>query len=292
MWRGVVGLALICVITVAVAGCAGPNEKPIITVTDQQGVVESRTVTIGYVNERLLHMPPAMLPGGEGDEAKLAFLNEIVRKELLVMAGYRLGISEDENAWAVDQAYAANARYLARLQVEGRQIINQLVTEDRMGVLVIGHPYHHDPGFNHGILEELQVRGYPVLCIESLPTDRAFLEPLFGKEETLRIDDVWMRNFNRNTNLKIWAAKVASRHPNLALIDLSSFKCGHDAPTYSYIESILDRSGTPHFLFHDIDQNKPRASLQIRIKTIDYFLRLEEKKLRAMDRADAYPQPQ
>ncbi len=95
MWRGVVGLALICVITVAVAGCAGPNEKPIITVTDQQGVVESRTVTIGYVNERLLHMPPAMLPGGEGDEAKLAFLNEIVRKELLVMAGYRLGISED-----------------------------------------------------------------------------------------------------------------------------------------------------------------------------------------------------
>ena len=199
----------------------------------------------------------------------------------------RLGISEDENAWAVDQAYAANARYLARLQADGRQVINQLVTEDRMGVLVIGHPYHHDPGLNHGILEELQVRGYPVLCIESLPTDRAFLEPLFGKEETLRIDDVWMRNFNRNTNLKIWAAKVASRHPNLAIIDLSSFKCGHDAPTYSYIESILDRSETPHFLFHDIDQNKPRASLEIRIKTIDYFLRLEEKKLRAMDRASA-----
>ena len=202
----------------------------------------------------------------------------------------RLGISEDENAWAVDQAYAANARYLARLREGGRRIINQLVTEDRMGVLVIGHPYHHDPGFNHGILEELQVRGFPVLCIESLPTDRDFLDPLFGpggQDDALRIDDVWMRNFNRNTNLKIWAAKVAARHPNLALIDLSSFKCGHDAPTYSYIESILDRSETPHFLFHDIDQNKPRASLDIRIKTIDYFLRLEEKKLRTMNRADA-----
>ncbi len=202
----------------------------------------------------------------------------------------RLGITAAENAWAVRQAYAANASYIARLQEAGRQVISQLEAEGRMGVLVIGHPYHHDPGLNHGILEELQVRGYPVLCIESLPTDRAFLGPLFGEEsedEALRIDDVWMRNFNRNTNLKIWAAKVASRHPNLALIDFSSFKCGHDAPTYSYVESILDTSETPHFLFHDIDQNKPRASLEIRLKTIDYFLKLEEKKLRTIDRAAA-----
>ena len=202
--------------------------------------------------------------------------------ELLEYFQERLGITKDENAWAVDQAYAANARYIAKLQDDGRRMINQLVAEDRMGILVIGHPYHHDPGLNHGILEELQVRGFPVLCIESIPTDPAFLGPLFGGEEesaALQIHDIWTRNFNRNTNLKIWAAKVASRHPNLALIDFSSFKCGHDAPTYSYVESILDRSQTPHFLFHDIDQNKPQASLNIRIKTIEYFLTLEQEKL-------------
>jgi predicted nucleotide-binding protein (sugar kinase/HSP70/actin superfamily) len=72
---------------------------------------------------------------------------------------------------------------------------------------------------------------------------------------------------------------VAARHPNLAVIDLSSFKCGHDAPTYSYIDNILDASRTPHFLFHDLDQNKPRASIAIRIQTIEYFLRQEEKRL-------------
>jgi len=94
-----------------------------------------------------------------------------------------------------------------------------------------------------------------------------------------------MRNFNRNTNHKIWAAKVAARHPNLAVIDLSSFKCGHDAPTYSYIGNILDASETPHFLFHDIDQNKPGATFKIRIQTIEYFLRLEEERLK--ERANA-----
>ena len=73
---------------------------------------------------------------------------------------------------------------------------------------------------------------------------------------------------------------VVARHPNLAAIDLSSFKCGHDAPTYSYVEKIMNDSGTPHFLFHDIDQNKPHASLKIRVQTFDYFLKHEEEKLR------------
>jgi len=95
MRRFAAGLALICVLAVTLAGCATPDEKPIITLVDQQGIAETRTVSVGYVNERLEHMPPAMLPPGEGDEAKLAFLNEIVRKELIVIAGYRLGLDED-----------------------------------------------------------------------------------------------------------------------------------------------------------------------------------------------------
>jgi predicted nucleotide-binding protein (sugar kinase/HSP70/actin superfamily) len=199
----------------------------------------------------------------------------------------RLQITEDENAWAVEQGHAAMREYIETLRNQGRQIINWLIDNDRIGILAIGHPYHHDPGLNHGICEEFQLNGFPVLCIESLPLDDAFINPLFAHETDgpapatpLDIRDVWMRNFNRNTNIKIWAAKIAARHPNLAVIDFSSFKCGHDAPTYSYIDNILDASETPHFLFHDIDQNKPGATFSIRIKTIDYFLKLEEERLR------------
>lgn len=96
MRRVAAGLALICMVAVVLSGCAKPEEKPLVTLVDQEGVAETRTVTVGYVNERLEHMPPTMLPSGEGDEAKLAFLDEIIRKELLVIAGYRIGIDQDE----------------------------------------------------------------------------------------------------------------------------------------------------------------------------------------------------
>lgn len=195
-----------------------------------------------------------------------------------------LHITEDENTWAVIQGYEAMKQYFGSMQQQGAKILNWLVDNDKIGILVLGHPYHHDPGLNHGILDQFQLKGFPVLCIESLPLQPQLLSTLFSQDELKEyycIKDVWIRNFNRNTNLKIWAAKFAARHPNLAVVDLSSFKCGHDAPTYSYISNIMDISDTPHFLFHDIDQNKPKATFNIRIQTIDYFLRLEEQRLRS-----------
>ncbi|MBD3320646.1 MAG: CoA activase [Chitinivibrionales bacterium] len=197
----------------------------------------------------------------------------------------RLGLTRQENAWAVRCGYDAMEQYFRSLRNQGARIIESLVENNEIGILMIGHPYHHDPGLNHGIPEEFQRRGFPVLCIESLPVSGEFLGPLFDGEPQRRIDDVWRRSFNRNTNVKLWAAKVAARHPNLAVIDLSSFKCGFDAPTYSYIDAILDASETPHFLFHDIDQNRPRATFAIRIQTIEYFLRLEEQKLKKRKKA-------
>jgi hypothetical protein len=54
---------------------------------------------------------------------------------------------------------------------------------------------------------------------------------------------------------------------------MSSFKCGHDAPIYTVIESIIEKSGTPYFAFKDVDENKPTGSIRIRVETIHYFLK-------------------
>jgi hypothetical protein len=56
-------------------------------------------------------------------------------------------------------------------------------------------------------------------------------------------------------------------------LELSSFKCGHDAPIYSVVEEIVEHSGTPYFCFKDIDENKPTGSIRIRVETIGYFLK-------------------
>jgi hypothetical protein len=63
------------------------------------------------------------------------------------------------------------------------------------------------------------------------------------------------------------------------VLDLSSFKCGHDAPTYGLIDDIITKSGAPYSALHDIDANKPGGSIKIRIKTYNHTLTLYQERL-------------
>ena len=191
-----------------------------------------------------------------------------------------LGLSSDENHRAVQAAYEALASYERHIRSQARGALTMLEQENRLGIVMLGRPYHHDPGLNHGILEEFQKLGYPVFSQSTLPLDEDLLERLFGDEvragiitHPLEISDVWKTATAASSNLKIWAAKFTARHPNLVAVELSSFKCGHDAPVYSVVERIIEHSGTPYFCFKDLDENKPIASIKLRVETIDYFLR-------------------
>jgi predicted nucleotide-binding protein (sugar kinase/HSP70/actin superfamily) len=192
-----------------------------------------------------------------------------------------LGLSPEENTRAVQEGYRALA-YFDNVTMRGaaREVLEQLEREDRIGVVLLGRPYHNDPGVNHEILEEFQKLGYPVFAQDCLPIDDDIVWRLFGEEvlsgETshpMSISDVWKNSYSENTSRKVWAAKYVARHPNLVALELSSFKCGHDAPIYSVVEEIVEHSGTPYFCFKDIDENKPTGSIKIRVETIGYFLK-------------------
>jgi activator of 2-hydroxyglutaryl-CoA dehydratase/predicted nucleotide-binding protein (sugar kinase/HSP70/actin superfamily) len=208
-----------------------------------------------------------------------------LKKKLFATWGPRLGVTEDESDFAVDQGFAAVKEVDAYLQRKGREIIEQVERENRVAILMIGRPYHSDPGLNHGIPDEFQVLGYPVLSIRSIPKDRAWLQRYFGGDDPLDINDVWPENYSANSVQKVWAARFAARHPNIALLDLSSFKCGHDAPVYGLIDSIVTKAKAPYSALHDIDANKPGGSIQIRVKTYSHKLKMVEEQLR--DGADA-----
>ena len=193
--------------------------------------------------------------------------------------GDELGLSREEAERATAAGLDALAGFDAALRARSREMLDELEAEDRIGVVVLARPYHNDPGVNHEICDELQKLGYPILYQDMLPTDPDLLGRLFGPEveqgafkSPLSVDDVWKNSYSENTNRKVWAAKFAARHPNLVALELSSFKCGHDAPIYSTIEEIVERSGTPYFCFKDIDENKPAGAIRIRIETIAYFL--------------------
>ncbi|HME34252.1 MAG TPA: BadF/BadG/BcrA/BcrD ATPase family protein [Candidatus Sulfotelmatobacter sp.] len=209
-----------------------------------------------------------------------------------------LGLSLEENDRAVESGFKALADYETSIRRRAREVMDQLEREDRIGIVMLGRPYHHDPGLNHEILDEFQKLGYPIFSQNTLPVDEDLLERFFGDEvragvvsHPLDIADAWKNSYSCSTNHKVWAAKFTARHPNLVALEISSFKCGHDAPIYGVIEGIIEQSGTPYFCFKDLDENKPSGSIKIRIETIDYFLRRyrEEviKKRKAAQEIDA-----
>ena len=172
------------------------------------------------------------------------------------------------------------------MRKRAREVLDTLERENRLGIVMLGRVYHHDPGLNHEIMEEFQKLGYPVFSQSLLPMDEDLLDRLFGEEvrsgsitHALDIRDVWKNAYSGSTNHKIWAAKFTARHPNLVALEISNFKCGHDAPIYSVIEDIIENSGTPYFSFKDLDENKPTGSIKIRVETIDYFLKRYQETL-------------
>ena len=206
-----------------------------------------------------------------------------------------LGLSREENDRAIEAGFRSLEDSENEIRRQARETLDQLEREDRIGIVMLGRVYHHDPGLNHEIMEEFQKLGYPVFSQSTLPLDEDLLERLFGDEvragritHPLDISDVWKNRYSTSTNHKVWAAKFTARHPNLVALEVSSFKCGHDAPIYGVIEGIIEQSGTPYFSFKDLDENKPTGSIRIRVETIDYFLRryrddIIERKRKEMD---------
>lgn len=197
-----------------------------------------------------------------------------------------LQVTREENHEGMEIALKTWRGYFESLRAEARQVLDKLEAEGKVGVVMLGRPYHNDPGLNHEIMVEMQKKGYPIFSIDSLPQDEDILDRLFGAEvragiikHPMDISDVWKNSYSENSSKKIWGAKYVARHPNLVAIDLSSFKCGHDAPNYNTIEHIIEASDTPYFTFHDIDENKPTGSIKIRVETIDYFLQRYQEHL-------------
>jgi predicted nucleotide-binding protein (sugar kinase/HSP70/actin superfamily) len=199
-----------------------------------------------------------------------------------------LHLDWEENSRAVDFAFTAWPAFENDLRRQARATMDELERSGQIGLVMLGRPYHHDPGLNQGILEELHKLGYPIFSQSLLPLDADLLDRLFGDDlraglirSPLDISDVWKSSFSASSNHKIWAAKFTARHPNLISVELSNFKCGHDAFISHVVEQIIAQSGKPHFSFRDLDENRPLASIRIRVETMHYFLKHYCEQLRA-----------
>lgn len=205
-----------------------------------------------------------------------------LKKQLLNTWSKRLQLSARENSFAVDEGFKALEAFEKNMEKKGQEIIEKAEADKSMAILLIARPYHLDPGLNHQILDEVQNLGFPVLTMTSIPKDVEWLQKYFSKDP-LDINDVWPENFSTNSAQKVWAAKFAARNPHIAIIDISSFKCGHDAPTYGIIDSITSTARAAYLTLHDLDQTSPTESFKIRLKTFAYNL---NKRIERMKKED------
>lgn len=205
-----------------------------------------------------------------------------------------LGLSPAEHRHAMREGWRALDHFLVELRAEADRVFARLEAEGGLAVVVLGRPYHNDPGIHHLIVEAIQRLGYPILPIEALPVDGARTARLFGgdtaedpRSAALSVGDVWAHSYSENSNRKIWAAKCVARHRNLVAVDLSNFKCGHDATISDVVERILEPSGALYFAFHDLDENRPAGAIKLRVETLAYFLRRHDARLRERAAASA-----
>jgi predicted CoA-substrate-specific enzyme activase len=242
--------------------CAGSNACPTASATPLVVGAAFRTDADTFAAQGIRYLHPL-----------LNFLNiPLLNRQMYDSWAPVLGLTESESARAVEIGIEVQRTWLEDLRRKGRAVLDQIEAEGRIGIVMLGRVYQHDPGLNHGIFEEFQKLGYPVLSQTSLPIDARTLEQVFGTDHPLDIDDVWKHSFSASTSQKVWATKFVARHPNLVAIEVSNFKCGHDAPAYQLIQTILETAGKPYFSFRDLDENKPAASMCIRIETIHHYL--------------------
>jgi len=190
-----------------------------------------------------------------------------------------LQLSYEESVRATRAGFKALEDFTARARQHSREILEWCARESKPCILVLGRPYHMDPGIGHEIEVELQAHGYPVLWMQYFPVDDDLMDWMFGEEirqgrtkSPFDISDVWTSSYSSNTNEILWGAKIAARCPWITcVIRLSSYECGMDQPTYTPAQKIVEATGSLFFKFGDLDATKPAGSVRIRVETIVHY---------------------
>ena len=205
---------------------------------------------------------------------------ELLREQMFAAFAPLLALSRAASDAAVTAGLAAMRAVDDALGAAARDVLDELErTPGRGAVLVLARPYHVDPGLDHRLGEELQALGYPAFSCRAIPRDADYLRRLFQAElaagtiaDPFDVRDLAPECVNSGAAERLWAARFAARHGRLGVVDLSSFKCGQDAPLYAPVREVLDAAGVVTCSLHDLDETRPVASLRLRLRTFAHAL--------------------
>jgi predicted CoA-substrate-specific enzyme activase len=163
---------------------------------------------------------------------------------------------------AIDEAEMVLSRFNNTLIAETEKVIADFSTPEAMedpnkfAVVLSGRPYHSDELVNHDLSGIFTAQGIPVLALQFLPN--------------LNVGDLGgtrMETFNPYHTRMLEAALYAARQPNLELVQIVSFGCGHDAILSDEMARILKETSGKELLILKLDEGEAKGPLNIRIKS-------------------------
>jgi hypothetical protein len=90
------------------------------------------------------------------EEKQVDFLNPFISLDapgalLNALSACFADIPKQELKSAIKRANQEESLYIRWLRNRGEEVINQLIRENKKGIVITGHPYHIDPAINHGL---------------------------------------------------------------------------------------------------------------------------------------------
>ena len=180
------------------------------------------------------------------------------RRESQLVAWMRgvFGTGRHATLAAMAKADEASATTDASLLAESSRVLASLEGSEDFAVVLSGRPYHTDPLVNHGLAAQFTRLGVPVLINEALP----------GID---KVDLAGVRADTTNTfHARMFATAIyGARHPNLEVVQMVSFGCGHDAIITDEMSRILETTADKSLLVLKLDEGEIRGPMAIRVKS-------------------------
>ncbi len=156
---------------------------------------------------------------------------------------------------ALCEAFREKKRFKDDICKKAVQVLSDLETAGRMGVILAGHPYHIDPEVHHGIPDLITAAGLAVLTED-------VVAPLAPEPEQLRVVDQW------TYHARLYRAAIfASESERISLIQLVSFGCGLDAVTADQVQELLEKKGRLYTQIK-IDEGANLGAARIRVRSL------------------------
>ena len=163
--------------------------------------------------------------------------------------------TKQEISAAVEAAYIELEHYRKDICRYGEKILAHAEETGEQVILLAGRPYHIDPEINHGIPEMIQSYGLPVLS-----EDAVYHMPV--KAHKLKVVNQW------SYHARLYhAAQFVAEHPNITLIQFSSFGCGLDALTTDQVKEIIEAHDGIYTMIK-LDEVSNLGAARIRLRSL------------------------